>query len=126
MSGLEDRSGHGGLGGHDGRSGNDGRGGHDGRSGHALVLGDGDARTTRAGLDAAWPGWDDGVTTVIAADGGARLAASLGLDLDRWIGDGDSYPAADVDRLAAAGVDVRRLPREKDESDLELAVLAAA
>ena len=95
-----------------------------GRAGHALVLGDGEA-PTRAGLDSAWPGWDDGVDLVVAADGGARLAAALGLRLDRWVGDGDSYPDAEVERLAAGGVAVRRVPAAKDESDLELATLEA-
>ena len=94
------------------------------RIGHALVLGDGEA-PTRAGLDAAWPGWDDGVGLVVAADGGARLAATLGIRLDRWVGDADSFPAADVDGLAAAGVQTRLVAIAKDESDLELAVLEA-
>ena len=95
-----------------------------GRTGHALVLGDGEA-PTRAGLDAAWPGWDDGVDLVVAADGGARLAASLGIGLDRWVGDADSFPVAEVERLAASGVATRLVPRAKDESDLELALLDA-
>ena len=50
----------------------------------ALILADGDA-PTRADLDAAWPGWADGVGLVIAADGGARHAAALGV-LDRPVG----------------------------------------
>jgi thiamine pyrophosphokinase len=95
------------------------------RRGHALVLGDGDA-PTRAGLDAAWPGWDEDVSLVVAADGGARLAEQLGLSLDRWVGDADSFPRAEVDRLAAAGVEATLVPGAKDESDLELAVMAAA
>ncbi|HLX35527.1 MAG TPA: thiamine diphosphokinase [Candidatus Limnocylindrales bacterium] len=93
-------------------------------SGHALVLGDGDA-PDRAGLDGAWPGWDEGIALVVAADGGARLAASLGVAIDRWVGDADSYPRSEVDVLAATGVAVRIVPTAKDESDLELAVLEA-
>jgi len=95
------------------------------RHGHALVLGDGDA-PTRAGLDSAWPGWDEAVSLVVAADGGARLAERLGVALDRWVGDADSFPRAEVDRLAAAGVETTIVPGDKDESDLELAVVAAA
>jgi thiamine pyrophosphokinase len=95
------------------------------RTGHALVLGDGRA-PQRAALDAAWPDWDRGVSLVVAADGGARLAEALGRRIDRWVGDADSYPRAEVDRLAAAGVAVRLVPSAKDESDLELAVLDAA
>jgi thiamine pyrophosphokinase len=91
---------------------------------HAVILADGTA-PTRQRLDAAWPGWDDGVELVIAADGGARHALSLGLRLDRWVGDGDSIAPGDLAALAAAGVAVERAPSDKDESDTELAVLAA-
>jgi thiamine pyrophosphokinase len=92
---------------------------------HALVLGDGHA-PERADLDRAWPGWDAGIDLVVAADGGARLAERLGIRIDRWVGDGDSYPREDVDALAKAGIAVRLVPTAKDESDLELAVLEAA
>ena len=37
------------------------------RRGHAIVLADG-AVPSRAQIDAAWPGWDAGVSLVIAAD----------------------------------------------------------
>jgi thiamine pyrophosphokinase len=94
------------------------------RRGHALVLGDG-AVPSRAHLDAAWPGWDAGVSLVIAADGGARHASTLRLRLDRWIGDGDSIDPADLAALAAAGVPIERVDPEKDASDTELALAAA-
>jgi thiamine pyrophosphokinase len=90
----------------------------------AVVLADGDA-PTRAGLDATWPGWDDGLRLVIAADGGARLAEPLGLRIDRWVGDGDSIAPALLEELAGAGVPLRRVPADKDESDAELALLEA-
>lgn len=92
--------------------------------GHAIVLADGVA-PSRAALEAAWPGWDDGITLVVAADGGARHAGALGLRIDRWVGDGDSIAPADLEALAAAGVQVDRVEREKDASDTELAMLAA-
>jgi len=91
---------------------------------HAIVLADG-AAPSRASLDAAWPGWDAGLELVIGADGGARHATALGLQLDRWIGDGDSIDPGDLAALAATGVRVDRVAREKDASDTELAVLAA-
>src|SRR4029079_4238031 len=91
---------------------------------HAIVLADG-AAPSRASLDAAWPGWDAGRELVIAADGGAKHATSLGLRLDRWVGDGDSIDPGDLAALAAAWVPVDRVAREKDASDTELAVLAA-
>ena len=90
----------------------------------AIVLADG-SQPTRPALDAAWPGWDDDVALVVAADGGARLAEPLGLRIDRWVGDGDSIEAADLDRLRSAGVATRQVPSDKDESDTELALLEA-
>lgn len=91
---------------------------------HAVVLADGDVDAADE-LDRAWPGWRDGVDLVIAADGGARHAAALGLRIDRWVGDGDSVAPEDLDRLAADGVAIERSPTEKDETDAELALLAA-
>ena len=90
----------------------------------ALILADGDG-ATRVGLDLAWPGWDERVGVVIAADGGARHAATLGVAIDLWVGDGDSIDEADLAALAAAGVRIERSPPDKDESDTELAIEAA-
>jgi thiamine pyrophosphokinase len=90
----------------------------------ALILADGDA-PTRAGLDAAWPGWDADVDLVIAADGGARLAGALGIRLDLWVGDGDSLGEDGLVALAATGVPIERSRPDKDETDVELAVDAA-
>jgi thiamine pyrophosphokinase len=92
--------------------------------GRAIVLADGDA-PDRASLDASWPGWDVGVTFVVAADGGARHAPALGLRLDRWVGDGDSIAAADLEALRRSGVPVELVPTAKDETDTELALGAA-
>jgi thiamine pyrophosphokinase len=90
----------------------------------ALILADGDG-PTRAELDRAWPGWDARIGLVVAADGGARLAAPLGVRIDRWVGDGDSLGEDALDDLAAAGVPIERARPDKDESDTELAVAAA-
>lgn len=89
-----------------------------------LILADGDV-PPRADLDLVWPGWDDGVDLVIAADGGARHAAGLGVAIDLWVGDGDSIGEAALADLAAAGVPIERSSTDKDESDMELAVRAA-
>jgi thiamine pyrophosphokinase len=90
----------------------------------ALILADGEA-PTRAGLDRVWPGWDARVGLVIAADGGARHAAGLGVTLDLWVGDGDSLEPETLAALAAAGIPMERASSDKDESDTELAVRAA-
>lgn len=91
---------------------------------HALILADGDA-PIRSALDGAWPGWDAGVALVIAADGGARHATGLGVEIDRWVGDGDSLDPASMRELAARGVPMDRSLPDKDEADTELAVFAA-
>jgi len=91
---------------------------------HAVVLADG-AVPTRAVLDEAWPGWNQGAAFVVAADGGLRHATLFGLTVDRWVGDGDSTAPADLAALAAAGVEIDRVAVDKDESDTELALLAA-
>lgn len=89
-----------------------------------IVLADGQLGS-RAALDAAWPGWLEPGARVVAADGGARHAAPLGLTIDRWVGDGDSLGEAGIAELEAAGVPIERARPDKDESDTELAVLAA-
>src|SRR6476659_7768215 len=91
---------------------------------HLLGLADGPIDPV-AEIDAAWPGWSDGIDLVIAADGGARHALALGRGIDRWVGDGDSIAPADLERLAADGVRIDRAPVDKDETDAELALLAA-
>lgn len=90
----------------------------------ALVLADGEP-VTKAGLDKAWRGWGDGARMVIAADGGARLAEPLALRITLWVGDGDSLGGDELDELRGAGVPIEHATTDKDESDTELAVLAA-
>lgn len=62
---------------------------------------------------------------LIAADGGLRHLRRLGLKPHLLIGDLDSVTEADVEWASANGAEVRRYPREKDETDLELALKAA-
>jgi thiamine pyrophosphokinase len=90
----------------------------------AIVLADGDVGS-RDDLDEAWPGWLEEGAIVIAADGGARHAAALGLRLTHWVGDGDSLDAAQLAALRSSGVPVDLVAAAKDESDTELAVRAA-
>jgi thiamine pyrophosphokinase len=90
----------------------------------ALILAGGDL-APREVIDATWPGWDDDVRLVVAADGGARHARALAVRIDRWVGDGDSVDPTDLEALVAAGVPIERTRPDKDESDTELAVRAA-
>jgi len=63
---------------------------------------------------------------VIAADGGAMHPLMLGLRVDMVIGDMDSIEPLALQRLEQEGCDVRRFPPDKNETDLELALMAAA
>lgn len=63
---------------------------------------------------------------VIAADGGGNALFAAGLTPDLVIGDLDSLAPEAAEAFAAAGVTFLRYPIEKDETDLELALLAAA
>ncbi|MEW5938737.1 MAG: thiamine diphosphokinase [Chloroflexota bacterium] len=59
---------------------------------------------------------------ILCADGGTRHALALGLTPSVIIGDLDSISDADQREMRANGVQVFRYPREKDETDLELAL----
>jgi thiamine pyrophosphokinase len=91
---------------------------------HAILVGDGDVPALAA-LDEAWPGWDADAWLVVAADGGATKAMAAGLAPDLVVGDGDSLGAAGLAAVREAGIPVELAAVVKDESDLELAVLAA-
>jgi thiamine pyrophosphokinase len=97
---------------------------HGAHAAHALILADGSVPASSI-LDDVWPGWSDGVDFVIAADGGARHGAALGRRIDLWVGDGDSLGENELAALERDGVPIRRSPVDKDESDTELALIAA-
>lgn len=59
---------------------------------------------------------------LIAADGGARHALTLGLCPAIVIGDLDSITEEDRQRVADAGAQIEQHPRDKDRTDLELAL----
>ncbi len=63
--------------------------------------------------------------TVIAADAGLAHAWALGLEVSLVVGDLDSVSADDVAAAESTGIPVERYPREKDATDLELALDAA-
>ncbi len=91
---------------------------------HVLVVAYGDV-PPRADLDSAWPGWDLDVVTVIAADGGLARARACALQPTLLVGDLDSIDPQLLADAEAAGLEIRRSPVAKDESDTELALLEA-
>ena len=62
---------------------------------------------------------------VIAADSGLHHAEALGLSVDLVVGDLDSVAPEALARARSAAVAIERHPRDKDASDLELALEAA-
>jgi thiamine pyrophosphokinase len=91
----------------------------------AIIVADGDVPSDEAQLRDVIAPDEDGPPLVIAADGGARKAAALGLAARLVIGDGDSLGPAEVADLRARGTEVMLFPAEKDESDTELAMREA-
>jgi thiamine pyrophosphokinase len=72
------------------------------------------------------PGWHRALAgdadLVLAADGGARFLAGIGVTPGAVVGDFDSLDADGVRHLEAAGVELVRHPVRKDLTDGELAV----
>jgi thiamine pyrophosphokinase len=88
-----------------------------------LIFANGDANDgpmVRRALNDAADAW------VIAADGGARQAGHYGRAVHALVGDMDSLSASEIADVAASGADVHPYAEEKDETDLELALLLAA
>src|SRR5688572_8046388 len=59
---------------------------------------------------------------IICADGGTRHALALGLKPNLVIGDMDSIDKDEWQKLKNAGVPIELFPRDKNETDLELAL----
>lgn len=66
-----------------------------------------------------------GAIAVIAADGGIRYPLAIGHLPDLLIGDLDSLPDGVADSMGQWDIEIARYPRDKDETDLELALLTA-
>ncbi|MHB9004328.1 MAG: thiamine diphosphokinase [Coriobacteriia bacterium] len=62
----------------------------------------------------------------IAVDGGADLCLALGWMPDLFVGDGDSVSDASMRQVVAAGVPTIMLSRDKDVTDLEVALQTAS
>ncbi|MGE5373586.1 MAG: thiamine diphosphokinase [Bacteroidota bacterium] len=63
--------------------------------------------------------------TLICADGGTRHALALGLRPDLIVGDLDSTDGDSLQKFRRDGVDIASYPRDKNETDLELAIQRA-
>ena len=63
---------------------------------------------------------------MVAVDGGLRHLLAVQRQPDLLIGDLDSVTPAQISTLTQAGVEILRFPVEKDETDLELALLEIA
>ena len=62
---------------------------------------------------------------ILCADGGTRHALALGLTPNLVIGDMDSIHSDQWQALEKAGVAIELFPRDKNETDLELAIIRA-
>jgi thiamine pyrophosphokinase len=92
----------------------------------ALIFANGDTHDgemVQRALDAAAA--MPGETITIAADGGARNAAALGVRVEVVIGDMDSLSSDEQAALKADNAELLPHSPEKDETDLELALLYA-
>jgi len=67
----------------------------------------------------------DGIDQVVAADGGSRHCQELGIIPNVLIGDMDSTNPDLVEYWEASGVEIIQFPPDKDQTDLELALLHA-
>jgi len=59
---------------------------------------------------------------VVAADGGYAHCLALGIEPDLVVGDLDSLEPAAGRRLEASGIPLLKLPRDKDQTDLQVAL----
>jgi thiamine pyrophosphokinase len=88
---------------------------------YALIVADGDVDVVllaelAATTERPW---------MVAVDGGAARVLDAGLRPDIVVGDFDSLSAAETERLDSLGIERRVAARDKDESDMELGLLAA-
>ena len=91
-------------------------------SDRAIILANGSIHDTDTLMTRLQP-WKGAI--VIAADGGVQHAVRLGLEISIVIGDLDSLDEEESMALKSTGTDMVRVAAQKDETDLELALLHA-
>lgn len=64
----------------------------------------------------------NGAELIVCADGGVRHALALGMTPSLVVGDFDSAGPALAEEIAARGIPVTRVAREKDQTDMHLAL----
>ena len=72
--------------------------------------------------DAVLLGAAQAADAVLCADMGAQTALRLGVPVHRYVGDMDSLPAELLAKIRRQDTSVEQHPREKDETDTQLAV----
>ncbi len=85
-----------------------------------LIFTNGENKLTREELEEILP-----VDKIICADGGTRLALNMNLFPDIIVGDMDSISNDILEKIKGEKIEWRIYPKEKDETDLELAVREA-
>ncbi|MDH4139601.1 MAG: thiamine diphosphokinase [Coriobacteriia bacterium] len=90
---------------------------------YTLVVG---AAPTRRVDDAFYRRLMEGASRVVAVDGGAGLCLRCDRTPDIVIGDMDSIQTEVLERLESEGVPLRRFPKDKDITDLDLALAEVA
>lgn len=88
---------------------------------HIAIIASGDFRPSPGALRAL-----NEADHLVCVDGGARHLVALGMVPDVVIGDLDSISEADLAAFELAGARTMRYPRDKDATDIELAVEYAA
>jgi len=92
-----------------------------GRARRAILFAGGEAPPALGTIPELFPGEQSPL--IVCADAGLVHCLDAGLVPHRLVGDFDSVPSALLQRATAAGAQRRQHPRDKDASDLALALL---
>ncbi|MCS7202000.1 MAG: thiamine diphosphokinase [Dictyoglomus sp.] len=85
-----------------------------------LIFANGENNLLREELEEIFP-----IDKIICADGGTKFALNMNLTPDIIVGDMDSISHEIIDKIKREKIEWKIYPKEKDETDLELAVKEA-